>query len=159
LVRFYKQQPNVLEPKDLSGIVIIDELDLHLHPKWQRKLPILLSQVFPKVQFIVSTHSVIPFLGAPEKSLFFKVTRSLEEGIHVQRIGIDIKNLLPNSILTSPIFDLEGKDIIPEMNKSIHETRTENTYKEILDREKIRERLRALKAIDLDLPDDLFKSG
>jgi len=159
LVRFYKQQPDILQPRDISGIVIIDELDLHLHPKWQRKLPLLLSQVFPKVQFIVSTHSVIPLLGAPGKSLFYKVNRNLEEGIQIRRIPIDIKNLLPNSILTSPIFDLEGKDIIPEMNQSIYETRTEDTYDEILARDKVRERLRALKAIKLDLPDDLFKTG
>jgi predicted ATP-binding protein involved in virulence len=159
LIRLYKQQPDVSNPKDLSGIVIIDELDLHLHSKWLRVLPSMLSEVFPNVQFIASTHSVIPILGAPGKSIFFKVIRNLDEHIQIKRIDVDIKNLLPNSILTSPIFDLEGKDIIPEVNQSIYETRTEDTYDEIIDREKIRERLRALKASDLDLPDDLFKTG
>jgi predicted ATP-binding protein involved in virulence len=42
------------------GIVIIDELDLHLHPKWQRRIIEDLRRIFPKIQFIVTTHS--PFL-------------------------------------------------------------------------------------------------
>lgn len=40
-----------------QGIVLIDELDLHLHPQWQRQSIRLLPKVFPKIQFIVTTHS------------------------------------------------------------------------------------------------------
>jgi predicted ATP-binding protein involved in virulence len=43
-----------------SGIVLIDELDLHLHPKWQRQIIEDLRRIFPKIQFICSSHS--PFL-------------------------------------------------------------------------------------------------
>jgi predicted ATP-binding protein involved in virulence len=39
------------------GVVLIDELDLHLHPRWQRQVVHSLQRVFPKVQFIVTTHS------------------------------------------------------------------------------------------------------
>lgn len=42
------------------GIVLIDEIDLHLHPKWQRTVVNSLREAFPKVQFIISTHS--PFI-------------------------------------------------------------------------------------------------
>jgi predicted ATP-binding protein involved in virulence len=42
------------------GVVLIDELDLHLHPRWQRRIIEDLRRTFPKVQFICSTHS--PFL-------------------------------------------------------------------------------------------------
>ncbi|HDR4858359.1 AAA family ATPase [Bacillus thuringiensis] len=42
------------------GVVLIDEIDLHLHPKWQRKIVKDLKRAFPKVQFIVTTHS--PFI-------------------------------------------------------------------------------------------------
>jgi predicted ATP-binding protein involved in virulence len=122
LIRFYTIQPEVIEPQDFCGIVLIDELDLHLHPKWQRKLPKLLSNVFPNIQFIASTHSVIPFLGAPENSVFLKVNRSQAQGITIARIDIDISNLLPNSLLTSPLFDLEGKDIKSENNQSLNKT-------------------------------------
>lgn len=42
------------------GVVLIDELDLHLHPQWQRRLVDDLRRTFPKLQFICTTHS--PFL-------------------------------------------------------------------------------------------------
>lgn len=45
---------------ETSGIVMIDELDLHLHPKWQRRVTEDLRTTFPRLQFICSTHS--PFL-------------------------------------------------------------------------------------------------
>lgn len=43
-----------------SGVVLIDEIDLHLHPKWQRRVVGNLQKAFPKIQFIVTTHS--PFI-------------------------------------------------------------------------------------------------
>ncbi|VVM33796.1 AAA family ATPase [Terribacillus sp. AE2B 122] len=46
--------------KSTPGVVLIDEIDLHLHPKWQRKIVNDLKKAFPKVQFIVTTHS--PFI-------------------------------------------------------------------------------------------------
>lgn len=42
---------------ETEGIVLIDELDVHLHPAWQRKIVKGLQAAFPKVQFIVTTHS------------------------------------------------------------------------------------------------------
>lgn len=43
-----------------SGVVLIDELELHLHPSWQQKLGFWLKKHFPRIQFIVTTHS--PFV-------------------------------------------------------------------------------------------------
>ena len=42
---------------EADGIVLIDEIDLHLHPSWQRRMVKGLSVAFPKLQFIVTTHS------------------------------------------------------------------------------------------------------
>ncbi|WP_273152596.1 AAA family ATPase [Enterocloster lavalensis] len=42
------------------GVVVIDELDLSLHPSWQRRIVNILTELFPKVQFICATHS--PFI-------------------------------------------------------------------------------------------------
>jgi hypothetical protein len=47
------------DPLREPAIVLIDELDLHLHPKWQRRVRHDLSEVFPQVQFIVTTHSPV----------------------------------------------------------------------------------------------------
>ena len=46
---------HVLE--ETEGIVLIDEVDLHLHPSWQQRILKDLLSIFPKVQFIVSTHA------------------------------------------------------------------------------------------------------
>ena len=47
------------DPLREPAIVLIDELDLHLHPKWQRRIRRDLSEAFPQVQFIVTTHSPV----------------------------------------------------------------------------------------------------
>lgn len=52
------QKENVL--KNTPGIVVIDEIDLSLHPTWQRKIIGILKELFPKIQFICATHS--PFI-------------------------------------------------------------------------------------------------
>jgi predicted ATP-binding protein involved in virulence len=49
--------PDSTKPLEGSGIVLIDEIDLHLHPKWQRMIVPKLLDVFPNCQFIISTHS------------------------------------------------------------------------------------------------------
>jgi hypothetical protein len=45
-----------------EGVVLIDELDIHLHPSWQRDIAGFLKKQFPKIQFFVATHS--PFVAA-----------------------------------------------------------------------------------------------
>lgn len=49
--------PKRSNPLEGDGVILIDEIDLHLHPKWQRILIPKLREVFPNCQFIVSTHS------------------------------------------------------------------------------------------------------
>ena len=44
-------------PAQVEGVVLIDELDLHLHPRWQRVALPRLREAFPRLQFIISTHS------------------------------------------------------------------------------------------------------
>ncbi len=46
--------------REVSGVVLIDELDLHLHPRWQRRVVDDLRNAFPRIQFIATTHS--PFI-------------------------------------------------------------------------------------------------
>lgn len=54
--------------EDIEALVLIDELDLHLHPRWQSGFVLALKRVFPKVQFVATTHSpmVLPGLAADE---------------------------------------------------------------------------------------------
>ncbi len=49
--------PHLDNPLDCPGVIIIDEIDLHLHPHWQRLVIKNINNIFPNCQFIVSTHS------------------------------------------------------------------------------------------------------
>ena len=58
--RLAMANPNMTRPLDGEAVILIDELDLHLHPKWQKTIVEDLKRTFPNCQFIVSTHS--PFI-------------------------------------------------------------------------------------------------
>lgn len=55
-----------ISPEELSGVTIIDEIDVHLHISLQKKILPFLIKSFPKIQFIVSTHS--PFVITSTKN-------------------------------------------------------------------------------------------
>lgn len=95
--------------KGLSGIVIIDEIEQHLHPKWQRKIVALLKEIFPKIQFIITTHS--PLIAGntgklddnvSESKLFF-IGRNRQE-IQIQEIEENLGELDCDQILSSEAF-------------------------------------------------------
>lgn len=54
---------DAVNPAEMTGIVLLDEIDLHLHPRWQRSLVPLLRKIFPQMQFIVTTHSPLVLTG------------------------------------------------------------------------------------------------
>lgn len=56
-IRLSLLNPGLEDPFQGEGIVLIDEIDLHLHPKWQRMIMGSLQTLFPNIQFIVTTHS------------------------------------------------------------------------------------------------------
>ena len=57
--------------RETEGVVLIDELDLYLHPIWQERVVDDLKRTFPKLQFIVTTHSPIIIANAEEKQVFY----------------------------------------------------------------------------------------
>lgn len=56
-------------PTRTCGIVLVDEVDLHLHPAWQQRVLPALTEAFPNIQFIVSTHSPQVLSTAPRESI------------------------------------------------------------------------------------------
>lgn len=158
LIRFQNQQPDVTDVADYKGVVIIDEIDIHLHPKLQMELVKQLAATFPKVQFIVSTHSPVTLLGAPENSVFLKVTKSSNNGINIQRLEkleSEIKYLTPNTILTSDIFDFDFLQDVDE--DDIEKVHSEDDYEDIQRNREIDEKLR-----DMDstiFPENLFNEN
>jgi predicted ATP-binding protein involved in virulence len=72
--------PKANDPLLGNGIVLIDEVDLHLHPAWQRDLIPALGKTFPGCQFIVTTHSPQVLGRVPKSNVFilenFKLVRN-----------------------------------------------------------------------------------
>ena len=155
LIRLFEMQPGETDPPNLEGIVVIDEIDVHIHPRYQREFPKLLSEAFPRVQFICSTHSPLPLLGSPKGSRFFVVERNEETGTTVRDPGVDISRLHPNAILTSPLFDMQA--LFSDNLKGYEQLDPEDSYKEIEERRKLDERIeRYSERADL-IPKDWFE--
>lgn len=87
--------PKRENPLEGEGIVLIDEIDLHLHPTWQEKILPVLLQTFQNIQFIVSTH-------AP------KVLASVEENVQIIRLYEEEEN---HQILAEPMAPMNGWDV------------------------------------------------
>lgn len=67
-------------PARVEGVVLIDELDLHLHPRWQRVALPRLREAFPKLQFVVATHSPQVLSSAENRQVRRLVKGGLQEG-------------------------------------------------------------------------------
>lgn len=67
LFEAYSESDN---PLSESAIVLVDEIDLHLHPHWQRDIIGYLSKAFPNIQFIVSTHSPMVLQSMSDVNLY-----------------------------------------------------------------------------------------
>lgn len=104
LYRLSQNQPYVSDIHQFCGIVLIDEVELHLHPKWEYDIVSTLREVFPNIQFILTTHSPTVLMGASKDAVFYKIYK--EDG------EINISNQLQNegytlnTLISSPIFDL-----------------------------------------------------
>jgi predicted ATPase len=74
----YDDEPaHEFDASDLTGIVIIDELEQHLHPRWQRTILPQLRALFPQLQFIVATHSPLVASSCPDVAV-----HRLDSGTH-----------------------------------------------------------------------------
>lgn len=101
--RMAEANPDTKDPLTTEGVVLIDEVDLHLHPGWQQHILTDLMRTFPKVQFIVSTHSpqvitsvkpeclrVIDWQG----SLPSLLPVNFSEGAEAQQVLLDVLGLI-----------------------------------------------------------------
>ena len=140
IVRLFQEQPEVTDIAELQGIVLIDEIDIHLHPIFQKAIVKLLNDNFRCIQFVISTHSPIPLLGAPEESAFYVVKRDSKMEIVVDKIeNFHVKNLTPNNILTSPVFGM--RTISANSNQDKSEILTQDDYEEAKDFEELKKKL------------------
>lgn len=93
-----------------SGVVLIDEVDAHLHPEWQRQIGFWLKRHFPKVQFIVTTHSPLILQAADPNGLFVLPEPGSDAGARPMPTE-DYEQIIasrPNTILTTAAFGLQN---------------------------------------------------
>ena len=93
---------------ELEGIVIIDEIEKHLHPKWQKQLIGLLSKQFPNIQFIASTHSPLCVIGTteiPDSNCCIAVSRQTGSAVETLMTTAP-RGKRADQVLTSYLFDL-----------------------------------------------------
>lgn len=106
LYRLSKNQPNISSMNDYKAIVLIDEIELHLHPKWQKTIIKKLRDWFPKIQWIFTTHSPTVVLGCSDDCTFIKLYKDKSEIKALNPID-KIDNLSLNHLVTSPLFGLD----------------------------------------------------
>lgn len=94
--------PSLDNPLEGEGVVMIDEVDLHLHPKWQHDLIDKLVKTFPNVQFILTTHS--PHVISDRNDILLY---SLEDGELIEMPNVYGEDV--NTVLTK-IFDVPFRD-------------------------------------------------
>jgi predicted ATP-binding protein involved in virulence len=88
--------PSITNPSELlekgTGIILIDEIDLHLHPQWQRIVIPSFRKTFPKCQFIVTTHSPQVLSGVNRENVFILEDSEIVETPHT--FGRDSNSIL-----------------------------------------------------------------
>jgi predicted ATP-binding protein involved in virulence len=93
-----------------NGVVMIDEIDAHLHPTWQRQIGFWLIKHFPRIQFIVTTHSPLVCQAAERGSIFRLPAPGLNEEARMVQ-GIERDRLIFGSVLDAYGTELFGLDV------------------------------------------------
>jgi energy-coupling factor transporter ATP-binding protein EcfA2 len=93
------------DPLVEPAIVLIDELDLHLHPKWQRTVRRDLTDVFPQVQFIVTTHS--PVLAQTYLDTNIAVVRKEGDRATIENEPKVVRTWRLDQVIASLLYDVE----------------------------------------------------
>lgn len=100
------ENENVFEQ---PGVVMIDEICQHLHPRWQRTIVKKLRKLFPNIQFIMTTHSPVIVLGASNDAIFYRVIR--EQGntsVSEPYYRSSMNDWMLNTLITSSLFGMDS---------------------------------------------------
>lgn len=120
---------------DATGVVLIDEICQHLHPRWQREIVTKLRGIFRNIQFIVTTHSPFVIQGASDEAIAFRVYRENGRAYISDRYEIrEMKDMMLNTLATSSMFGVDSaamygsenidtslSDVMSRVNKKIKE--------------------------------------
>ncbi|HZW40406.1 MAG TPA: AAA family ATPase [Ignavibacteriaceae bacterium] len=103
--------PQISTLGDINGIVIIDELEEHLHPKWQKRIVGCLKKVFPHIQFITTTHSpliassILKRSNRDENYRLLHLELNKNNKVKKTELSNEVSGLDIDQLLGSKIFD------------------------------------------------------
>jgi hypothetical protein len=116
--RLIEAFPESKKPLEEEGIVLIDELDIHLHPTWQRNIAQWFQTVFPNMQFIVATHSPFIAAGAGKDAVTYRMSKNDAGDGKIEKIEDQLAFKDVDSILLSRAFGLVST-FSPEAEKTM----------------------------------------
>lgn len=127
---------------NLPGVVLIDEIDAHLHPTWQTRIGQWFTQYFPNIQFIVTTHSPL-VCRACENGSIWRLAAPGSSNESGEVTGIERDRLIFGNILDAYGTEIFGKDITSDttskhMVEELAELNMKNTMGKISKEEKAR---------------------
>jgi predicted ATP-binding protein involved in virulence len=104
--RMVERYPNSPDPLAEPAVVLVDEIDLHLHPTWQRKLIGFLTERFPNTQFIATAHS--PLVVQAAAGANFAVLRREGDHVVIDQSFRGTQHWSIEQLLTSDLFGVES---------------------------------------------------
>lgn len=138
LYRLLDNNPQTNNIFNIPAVVLVDEIDEHLHLKWQRHIVKKLRAIFPNIQFVFTTHSPTIIQGASNDALIFRAYR--EKGVTKVSDPYykkDLNDMMVNSLITSSLFGLEDS----RMDESNVNADTSDDYVLYRINKKVREEL------------------
>lgn len=148
LYRISETFPDRKEPLSTRGVLLIDELDLHLHPVWRRKLVDFLSNTMPNFQIIATTHSALTAQqSGPDELYVVRREGAKHRPTLVPFVG-EPRQMMLHQLLMSPMFGLETLESV-QVEDARHRARqlqrkgTKLTGKEKSDLTKVRKTLKS----------------
>src|SRR5262249_9892698 len=107
LQRLYEVFGKDKNPAYRYVLVLMDEIDAHMHPAWQQTLLPRLLECFPQMQLIATTHSPLVLNGLESKNIRNVVRSPLTHRVEIQEYEVKVKGQDASEILTGPLFGLE----------------------------------------------------
>jgi energy-coupling factor transporter ATP-binding protein EcfA2 len=104
--RMFERYPDSPDPLSEPAVVLVDEIDLHMHPRWQRQIVGDLTALFPNTQFIVTSHSPLMVQAAGDAN--FALLRREGDHVVIDNDPEVLRNWRVDQILTSELFGLES---------------------------------------------------
>jgi predicted ATP-binding protein involved in virulence len=128
-----------------SFLLLLDEIDIHLHPAWQRRVIPVVQKLFPKAQIIASTHSPFVVGSADDAHVItfaMKDGSSVVESIKPSQIGVSYSAVLREIFGIKSEFDVETERMLAEF----HEAKTRLLEGSLADRSVVEDLARKLAA-------------